>query len=371
MTVEEIDRSLKQFYAEARNKEGENYSRATLLSLRNGIERFLNTPPNNLGIKFTKDPRFVLSNQMLDAKIKQLKKEGMQNTIHKPPIDKEDIAKLKTSEVFSLTKPLSLLRNVWFHVSLFWCRRGFEGQRNLKKTSFTFETDAAGCQFVTMTHDEKTKNHPGGISEVESFEKNGRMYKTNSQADGYSALEFFLTKLNPECDALFQYPKRNWRPSDQVWYENRPLGVNKLSTTMKEISKEANLSRIYTNHSVRATAITLWANAGLSDREIMAISGHRSEASLRSYHQQPSVNQLRKCSDVLTVALSEDERIDALTGLQYTAARYPLQHLPCQSSTVNSSISANISFPTTAPTSTYSDMFNSCTIGNVNITFNQ
>ena len=147
---------------------------------------------------------------MPDAKIKQLKKEGMQNTIHEPPIDKEDIAKLKTSKVFSLTKPLSLLRNVWFHVSLFWCRRGFEGQRNLKKTSFMFETDAAGCQFVTMTDDEKTKNHPGGISEVESFEKNGRMYKTNSQADGYSALEFFLTKLNPECDALFQYPKRNW-----------------------------------------------------------------------------------------------------------------------------------------------------------------
>ena len=109
-------------------------------------------------MKFTNDPRFVLSNQMLGAKMKQLKKEGMQNTIHKPPINKEDIAKLKTSEVFSLTKPLSLLRNVWFHVSLFWCRRGFEGQRNLKKTSFTFETDAAGCQFVTMTHDKKKKN---------------------------------------------------------------------------------------------------------------------------------------------------------------------------------------------------------------------
>ena len=294
----------------------------------------------------------------------------MQNNIHKPPIDQEDLAKLKTSEVFSLTKPLSLLRNAWFHISLFWCRRGFEGQRNLKKTSFAFQTDATGCQFVTMTHDKATKNHPGGISEVESFQKNGRMYKTSSPTDGYSALEFFLTKLNPECDALFQYPKRNWRPSDQAWYENRPLGVNKLSTTMKEISKDAGLSRIYTNHSVRATAITLWANAGLSDREIMALSGHRSEASLRSYHQQPSVNQLRKCSDVLTVALSEDEKVDAPTGLQVTSARYPLQQLPCQSSSVNS-ILANMSFQTTAPTPTYSDMFNSCTIGSVNITFNQ
>jgi len=189
--------------------------------------------------------------------------------------------------------------------------------------------------------------------------------------DGNTALEFFLTKLNPECDALFQYPKRNWRPSDQVWYENQPLGVNKLSTMMKEISKDGSLSRIYTNHSVRATAITLWANPGISDREIMAISGHQSEASLRSYHQQPSVNQLGRCSDVLTVALSKDGRIEAPTGLQHTmaAARHPLQQLTCQSSTVNT-ISTNLCFQNTPLTPTYSDICNSCTIGSVNITFN-
>ena len=144
MAVEELDRNLRQFYAEARNKEGENYSRATLLSLRNGIERYLRTTPHSLGIRFTHDPRFVLSNQMLDAKIKQLKQEGMQNTKHKPATEKEDLAKLKTSEVFSLIKTLSLLRNVWFHVSPFWCRRGFEGQRNLKKISFAFERDSTG-----------------------------------------------------------------------------------------------------------------------------------------------------------------------------------------------------------------------------------
>ena len=221
----------------------------------------------------------------------------MQNTKHKPAIEKEDLVKLKTSEVFSLTKSLSLLRNVWFHVSLFWCRRGFEGQRNLKKTSFAFERDATGCPFVTMTHNETTKNHPGGISEVESLEKNGRMHKTTCPpTDGYSALEVFLTKLNPQYDALFQYPKRSWRPSEKVWYENRPLGKNKLSSLMKEISAEAGLSRTYTNHSVRAAVITLWANAGLTGREIMAISGHRNEASLRSYHNQSSVNQLQSAA---------------------------------------------------------------------------
>lgn len=120
---------------------------------------------------------------------------------------------------------------------------------------------------MPVCHDDArrgNKNHSGGISEEESFEENGRMYTENQPSNGWLFCSgIFLTKLNPECDALFQYPKRNWRPSDQVWYENRPLGINKLSTQMKEISKEAGLSRICTNHSMRATAITLWANAEL------------------------------------------------------------------------------------------------------------
>ena len=53
---------------------------------------------------------------------------------------------------------------------------------------------------------------------------------------------------------------------------------------MKSISEEAKLSKMYTNNNVRGTAITLsclWLNqAGVQNRHIMAISGHRSEQSL-------------------------------------------------------------------------------------------
>ena len=86
---------------------------------------------------------------------------------------------------------------------------------------------------MSMTHDESMKNHPGGVSDVESFEKNARMYKTSSKTDGYTGLEVFPSKLHPECEALFQYPKRNWRQTDKICYENRPLVVNKLSAMMK------------------------------------------------------------------------------------------------------------------------------------------
>jgi len=76
-------------------------------------------------------------------------------------------------------------------------------------------------------------------------------------------------------------------------------GYQQAFNMMKDISSAAGLSRVYTKHSVRATAITFWSTAGLTNREIMAISGHRSESSLKSYHSMPSANQLRKCSDSL------------------------------------------------------------------------
>ena len=97
-----MDQVLRQFYAEARNKEGKPYSRSTLLSLRNGIERYLSLPPVNRPVKFSQDPRFVLSKTTL----KQLKREGKENTKHKPPIESKDILTLKSHEALSIQKPL-------------------------------------------------------------------------------------------------------------------------------------------------------------------------------------------------------------------------------------------------------------------------
>ena len=296
---------MKVFYAEARNKDGGTYRRSTLLGFRNGIERYLNNPPFNRGIHLATDARFQQSNQMLTAKLKNMKQNGEENIKHKPAISLEDLRKLKESELMSAITPQSLLYNVWFHVNLYFCRRGREGQRNLTKASFMFLADENGEEFATMAHDEASKNHPGGLSDKPSYEKLGRMYKTDHPNDGYTALRLYLEKLHPQCSAFFQFPKRSWKSqSEKVWYENRCLGVNKLGGLMKELSVAAGLSQVYTNHCVRATAITLWSDAGLSNRHIMTISGHRNENSLKSYNTRPSSAQLQICSNVISHALS-------------------------------------------------------------------
>ncbi|XP_078371359.1 uncharacterized protein KIAA1958-like [Oculina patagonica] len=172
----ELDQILRRFYAEARAKDGELYGRSSLLAIRNAIERFLNNPPHNRGMKITKGEAFQLSNKMLNSKIKVQKKDGKENVKHKPTIPPGDLRKLSASSVIHGGTPLGLLRNVWFNTSLYWCRRGREGQRELRHDSFVFEVDEDGRLYARMNVDEATKNHPGGIVDVQSSQKFGRMY---------------------------------------------------------------------------------------------------------------------------------------------------------------------------------------------------
>ena len=92
--------------------------------------------------------------------------------------------------------------------------------------------------------------------------------------------------------------------SDSTWYCNSPLGKNSLAELMAEISKIAHLSTIYTNHSVRATSITVMDIGGITGRHIMKVSGHRSEASLKSYSNRVSDRKKREISDILSNAIT-------------------------------------------------------------------
>ena len=177
---------------------------------------------------------------------------------NEPAKKKQRFASLDTSELDILldsAKSQNTKYNTSFAVSvykgkLYWCRRGREGRRKLTSSSFKFLRDENNRPYATMTHDKSTKNHPGGVGDAESFEKEGRLYQaTDDPSDGFNALRFYISKLNPECTAFFQYPKRKWSPSDSIWYKNRPLGIQKLGTMMKELSEAACLEEVHKSFS--------------------------------------------------------------------------------------------------------------------------
>ena len=357
MNTTELDRNLARFYVEARTKKGEEYSRSALLGFRNSIERHLNN--NGVTLKISKNEVFQKSNKILDAKLRINRRAGKENVQHKPVIEATDLVKIRASPFLSMTTPAGLLRRTWFYVSLYWCRRGREGQRDLRRDSFKFTRDANGREYAVMTHEEATKNHPGGENSKPSAERETRLYSTGADDDAFASLKLFVAKLNPFCTAFFQYPKPSVTKEDTVWYENRPLGVNKLGDMMKVISVGAELSQIYTNHSVRASAITLLSNANVPDRHIMFVSGHSSEHSLAHYSSRISVTQLESVSDIISNAVEDNQPQSTEISIITEAPR--IQSSNRMASNVSMS-TATASFP--------SGFFNACNFqGNVQVFF--
>ena len=73
----------------------------------------------------------------------------------------------------------------------------------------------------------------------------------------------YKSVLHPALDCLWQRPKAT-APAEGPWHMNSPVGVNLLGNKMKEISEAAGCSKIYTNHCLRATTVTVLDRAGFA-----------------------------------------------------------------------------------------------------------
>ena len=87
------------------------------------------------------------------------------------------------------------------------------------------------------------------------------------------------------------------------WYTNQVLGKNILAGMMKTICRQAGLERELNNHSIRATSITVLDVNTFSNRDIMSVSGHNSETSLKTYTSRVSIQRKNEMSLALTEAV--------------------------------------------------------------------
>ena len=98
-----------------------------------------------------------------------------------------------------------------------------------------------------------------------------------------------LSVLNPMNEYLFQRPKKS-AGEGEIWYDNMVVGENTLGKKMKVISHQAELSTIYTNHSIRATTITILDRSGFEARHINHV-GKRTQK--RKQHKNLQQNRYK------------------------------------------------------------------------------
>ena len=145
------------------------------------------------------------------------------------------------------------------------------------------------------------------------------------------SFELYLSHLHQLNEFLFQRPKRNASTSEDVWYDNMVVGERTLGEKLKNISREAQLSKCYTNHSIRATAVTILDKSGFEARHIMAVSGHKNEASIRGYSKTDICT--KKISETLTTRCELSEELSVMNSHQSS----PVLSLSQEAVIINSS----------------------------------
>ena len=87
-----------------------------------------------------------------------------------------------------------------------------------------------------------------------------------------------------------------------VWYVRCPVGKNSIANFMKVISEKAGLSRKYTNHCLRVTAISVLRRNGIDDSDIRSVSRHKTTDGIRPYCTgQPDKQRHRMSNTCMTM----------------------------------------------------------------------
>ncbi|KAL4630973.1 BTB/POZ domain-containing protein KCTD1 isoform X1 [Arapaima gigas] len=272
MDKEALCAVLRSFYAEARSKSGQLYSKSSLISIRSSLNRYLNEPPYCRTLDLTKDPELRSANLTLAAVIRKLEEQGAGPVVQKQAITRGDLRKLYASSVFDTATPFGLLNKVWFETCMYFCTRGRENQRELEEDSFGLAVDEDGRKFVYFKalgpyHKSRSASWSKrrGDGDEDSLP---RMYETGTESCPYASFVKYVSKRNPLCRAFFQRPRDHCAgDADSTWYENKAIGKNLLGTRMQMLSRAAKLSKTYTNHCIGAVSVaTLNGVAGVGSK---------------------------------------------------------------------------------------------------------
>ncbi len=287
-----------------RTKTGKVYSKSGYINIRSGLNRYLSSPPHNRELNIMQDKPFVTANKVLKGQLRKNKQDGLVKTHRRSAISKSDLEILGT-KYFVLSKvesdPTVLQHKVFYDLVYYMGRRGREGLYELKKDSFDITVES-GCIVIRMAYTEATKRGQGdetGQNADDPDDENGIFEQKGDPLCPVRSFKLYLSKLNPANDKFFQRPRAKVSENDDCWYTKQVVGRNSIGEFMKVISKEAGLSKIYTNHCIRKTTITALVRTGQNHMMIPAVSGHKNIESLRKYVDTPTVEERAKFGDAL------------------------------------------------------------------------
>ncbi|KAK2548374.1 Uncharacterized protein P5673_031442 [Acropora cervicornis] len=267
----ELNRLLEKFYAEVKNKKGEDYEPDSLRVMIAAFDTHLKEKQYPLSI--IKDQEFHSSKQVLEGKAKLLRQAGRGKRPNKARnLTKEEEELLWKENKFGSTTPEALVNTMWWLLTQHFGLRGRQEHHDMKVDDFQLCKDDNGVEFVQFTEGHECLPVGGERCPAALFKQfvSRRPQKLKTTGPFYLSI------------------KTNRRPDDNVWFKVQPMGELKINDMMKSIVADTILEssdKKFTNHSARKTVVSKLKKVNLKRSGIVKVTGHKNFQSLDDYDE--------------------------------------------------------------------------------------
>ncbi|XP_062585825.1 uncharacterized protein LOC134247485 [Saccostrea cucullata] len=305
MDTKSMNHWLERFIVEARKKNGSEYPPKTLYLILYGLLRHLRQKGvYDKNFLDEKEIAFVGLRKVLDAKMKSLVDRGLGCEIRQAdPIWPKDEEKLWQENVFGKENSEQLQHTMFFYSCKLFGLRACDEHHKLQCEQFSIGNDIHG-QFIQFVG-RASKTYKGGFGQMNLQTKNLKHY---CEPGDRCLAEYFQIYLDA-LDGAGPFYRRPLPGTSEkpVRYGTQVVGINKLKTFMKSISKKGGLEGNYTNHSGKKTCATQLYIGGVPEAEIMNVTGHRSEQGVRKY-MKSNVEMKKSISKILDPPMKQESQ---------------------------------------------------------------
>ncbi len=313
------------FLNEIRRKDGKQFPGKSLYEILMCIQFFLEK--RGLFWKLLDDDEFVKVKFCLDNIMKKRAQELCAPEVRSStPISYSDEDQMWSTGVLGEESPDQLRNTVMFLLGMHLALRGGEEHRRLRCPPFnsqlTIGADSEGRKVLLYQEDFKTKMNQGGLSGRKYVPKQVKIYpNSNFDRDPVRLFEKYIGLLpsDAKSSAFYKYSLKSTCLSPVQWYADKPIGVNSLKKTVKELTTQAGLVGNFTNHSLRSTAATRMYSQGIDEQVIKEVTGHKSNA-VRAY-KRTSDELLMQASEVIGSEKRKEFDIDEVKLVKEVTGR--------------------------------------------------
>ena len=301
ITKENLIHAVVRFLTEVKKIDGSDFPGKTLYKILICIQFHLETLGFNW--KLINEDVFNEIKCTLDNLMKLCTSQGIGVSVKKAqvlmPFDEEFLWSLGLLGTFNQEV---LLNTIVFTIGKGCALRASKEHYALRappfNSQFSFLRDKEGQIFVRYKEEIGFKTNKGGLKHRKVEPKEVDIYPIeNIKHCPVRILMKYLSVLPPNrnCSSMYLQPKKKYTPD--IWFQDRPAGVNKLRDVVKDICKKAGLPGFYSNHSLRGTTAMRMYRCNIDEQLIQEVTGYRSLC-VRAY-KKTSTSQHRNASNCL------------------------------------------------------------------------